>query len=119
MNPLAKLAAAFPNPEIHPATIAVYADALKDLDPRLLMRAVDSLIATSEHFPRVAAIRESARRLKVKEALEKDAQERRKQLGEAPHGPPPGWKRHFDAAMERTRAANDMRLSQWHTDTGT
>lgn len=73
MSALLRLAAAFPNPEIHPATIRVYADALKDQDPAHIEWACSEAIRTSKHFPRVAELVDLIRKRKI--AL-RDAEER-------------------------------------------
>jgi len=57
-----RLAAAHPRATIPPATIAVYAEALADLDLDVATAAVDEAIATLKFFPAIAELRELAAR---------------------------------------------------------
>lgn len=55
---VASLRAAFPNANLPAETVAIYAAALKDLDPADVQEAVVGLIKSSRFFPTVAEIRE-------------------------------------------------------------
>ena len=57
-NLLALCASAYPHVVITKETAIVYAEMLADLDLKVAMEAVKKLIATSQYFPTVAAIRE-------------------------------------------------------------
>lgn len=57
---LAVCAAAYPHVNVSKETASLYAEMLADLDPQVAMGAVRRLIATSQFFPTVAAIREQA-----------------------------------------------------------
>ena len=56
---LAVCSAAFPHVSVTKETAAVYAEMLADLEYRAALAAVKRLIATSQYFPSVAAIRET------------------------------------------------------------
>lgn len=89
MNPLAKLVAAFPVPEIHPTTIRVYAEMLQDQKPEHLAWACDEAIRTSKHLPRVSDLLELIRRRKIDVRKAEDAEDRRRQLGSPVNQDPP------------------------------
>lgn len=55
---LAICAAAYPHVAVTKETAIIYADLLADIDLMVAQRAVKRLIATSQYFPTVAAIRE-------------------------------------------------------------
>lgn len=57
-NLLALCASAYPHVAITKETAIVYAEMLADLELSVAMQAVKKLIATSQYFPTVAAIRE-------------------------------------------------------------
>lgn len=48
-----RLVAAFPQPPVSAETVAVYVDALGDMDPDALRMAVDLVIRSDEWFPRI------------------------------------------------------------------
>lgn len=63
---LAVCAAAFPHVRVTKETATIYAEMLADLDAEPAMRAVRRLIASSQYFPSIAAIREATTDLVVK-----------------------------------------------------
>lgn len=52
-----RLVAAFPQPPTSAETIAVYVDALSDMDPETLRMAVDVVIRSDEWFPKIKRLR--------------------------------------------------------------
>lgn len=89
MNALARLVAAFPSPEIHPATIKVYADALKDQKPEHLDWAVTQAILKSKHFPRVAELLELIKARKIALVDEQKIADQKRLLSEPVNRNPP------------------------------
>ena len=68
---LATLQAAY-RTRLDPATIDVYTSALADLkDPGRVLRAVQSLLASSTRFPSIAEVREAYRHAPAARALER------------------------------------------------
>ena len=80
---LTVLALAFPVPPIDPRTIAVYANALKDQDPPLLLWAVNREIETAKHFPRVADLLARITERK-RQLIDEDRETDRRRLLEEP-----------------------------------
>lgn len=52
-----RLVAAFPQPPVSAETVAVYVDALSDMDPEVLRTAVDLVIRSDEWFPKIKRLR--------------------------------------------------------------
>jgi hypothetical protein len=60
-----RLVAAFPQPPVSAETIAVYVDALGDMDPETLRTAVDVVIRSDEWFPKIKRLRTACEDLQL------------------------------------------------------
>lgn len=60
-----RLVAAFPQPPTSAATIAVYVDALGDMDPDTLRLAVDLVIRSDDWFPKIKRLRTACEDLQL------------------------------------------------------
>lgn len=89
MNPLLKLAAAFSPPEIDPATIAVYAEKLRDENPEHVAWACERAIETCKHLPRVSELLTLISKRKIQLADEKRITDQKRLLSEPTTKPPP------------------------------
>lgn len=52
-----RLVAAFPQPPVSAETVAVYVDALSDMNPEALRQAVDLVIRSDDWFPKIKRLR--------------------------------------------------------------
>jgi len=89
MNLLLKLAAAFPQPPIDRATLAVYAEALAGTEPECLNWAVSEAIRTCQHFPRVRELLELTKKRKIQLQQAETARQQRLALAEPKNPAPP------------------------------
>lgn len=79
MNPIARLAVAFPQPPVDPSTLALYMEKLSGEKLEHVRAACEHAVDTAQHFPRLADLKAHIRAAKIRERSEN---ERRARLSE-------------------------------------